>query len=196
MNYINKYFPPISKNLYSELKIDDVGKYSISTPKNADMVSKIIKQYFFDANIIITDAMAGVGGNTLSFSKYFYYVNSIEIENNRFNYLISNLNLYNKTNIICLNCNYLDIMFQIYQDVIFLDPPWGGREYKDFDEISIILDNKTLEEICNDIKTHKLCKMLILKLPLNYNINNFSDRLKDNMKIEYLTKMLIIMFFI
>ena len=38
--------------------------------------------------------------------------------------------------------------------------------------------------------------MLILKLPLNYNIKNFSNKLKNNMKIEYLAKMLIILFFI
>ena len=140
--------------------------------------------------------MAGVGGNTLSFSSFFYYVNAIELETKRFNYLISNLDLYNKTNILCYNGNYLDIMYKIKQDVIFLDPPWGGKSYKDLEEISIMIGNLTLESLCDQIRLEKICKILILKLPLNYNIMNFSNELKNNMEIEKLQKMIIIVFVI
>jgi hypothetical protein len=38
--------------------------------------------------------------------------------------------------------------------------------------------------------------MIILKLPLNYNIENFSDQLKENMQIEQLPKMLVLVFLI
>jgi 16S rRNA G966 N2-methylase RsmD len=194
MNYINKYFPYISKHLYSKLKIDDIGLYSISTPKNADTISKIIKSYFLNKNIVITDAMASVGGNTLSFSNYFYYVNAIEIDSKRFNYLVSNINLYNKNNIICINENYIDIIYKIYQDVIFIDPPWGGKTYKDFETIQLTINDIELETLCYNISKQKICKMLILKLPLNYNTNKFSTELKAIMVKYKLSKMLIIIF--
>ena len=196
INYIYKYFPYISKLKYNKLKIDDVGLYSISTPKNAEIISKIIKKYFFQQNIIITDAMAGVGGNTLSFSSYFYYVNSIEIDENRFNHLVSNISLYDKSNILCIKGDYLNLLYKIHQDVIFIDPPWGGKNYKDFEQISLMVGDKTLEDLCEDIRNNKLCKMIIIKLPLNYNTDNFSIKLKQNIHIETLPKMLIIVFII
>ena len=196
INYIYKYFPFISKPLYNKLQIDDVGLYSISTPKNADIISKIIKKNFLSQNIIVTDAMAGVGGNTLSFASFFYYVNSIEIDTKRFNYLVSNIGLYDKTNVLCIKGDYMDIIYKIYQDVIFIDPPWGGKSYKDFETVSITIGDNTLEDLCEKIRIDKLCKMIILKLPLNYNIENFSDQLKENMQIEQLPKMLVLVFLI
>jgi len=195
-NYVYKYFPYISKEFHNKLKIDDVGLYSISTPKNADIVSKIIKKNFFSQNIIVTDAMAGVGGNTLSFSTFFYYINAIEIDSIRFNYLVSNIALYDKLNILCIKGDYLDLIYKIYQDVIFIDPPWGGKNYKDFETLSLTIGNFTLEDLCEKIRNDKICKMIILKLPLNYNIENFSEKLKEYMQIEVLPKMLVLVFLI
>ena len=170
--------------------------YSISTPKNADIISKLIKKNFFAQNIIITDAMAGVGGNTLSFASNFYYVNAIEIDTRRFNYMVSNLSLYSKDNVLCIKGNYMDLIYQIYQDVIFMDPPWGGKSYKEFEEISLEINGRSLESICEEIRINKLCKMIVLKLPLNYNLDKFSSELKEFKQVEELKKMLIVIFLI
>ena len=94
-----RFFPELDDNkLIEYLKIDDVGEYSISTPDDAKKITKIIIQQLVDMgkdldNIIITDATAGVGGNTISFSKNFKQINAIEIDKDRFNYLIDNINL-------------------------------------------------------------------------------------------------------
>jgi predicted RNA methylase len=196
INYIYKYFPFISKYKYSQLKIDDIGMYSISTPKNADIISKLIKKNFFAQNIIVTDAMAGVGGNTLSFASNFYFVNSIELDVKRFGYLVSNIDLYGKDNVLCIKGNYLDLMHKVYQDVIFMDPPWGGKSYKNFEDISFQLDGRTLESICEEIRIAKLCKMIVLKLPLNYNLDKFGPKIREFMQIEELTKMIVVVFLI
>ena len=194
MNFIYKYFPFINKCKYEDLKIDDIGLYSISTPKNADIISRLIKKHINKENIIITDAMAGVGGNTLSFSSFFYYVISIELDKTRFNYLTSNINVYSKTNILCIQNDYLNIMNKLKQDVIFLDPPWGGRTYKEHETISLTINDIMLEDISEIIRLEKICSLLVLKLPLNYDTSNFSDGLKENMIIDRLPKMLIVLF--
>lgn len=196
MSYVYKYFPYIDKYKYDNLKIDEIGLYSISTPKNADYISKLIRKHIKKENIIITDAMAGVGGNTLSFSSFFYYVISIELDLIRFNYLVSNINLYMKTNTICINGDYMDLLYKIQQDVIFLDPPWGGKTYKEHETITLTINEIPLEEISEMIRKDKLCKLLVLKLPLNYDTCNFSNELKENMIIDKLAKMLIILFII
>ena len=192
MDTTYKYFPYINKTLHNKLRIDEVGLYSISTPKNASIISQLIKKNInYQDNIIITDAMAGVGGNTISFSSYFYIVNSIEIDNIRFEYLVSNIQLYNKENILCLKGNFLDYISKMYQDIIFLDPPWGGKNYKEHEIIKIKIDDKTLEEICIYIIENKVCNVIALKLPLNYDLEEIK-KIKQELIIEKLEKMILL----
>ena len=75
--------------LINELKInnfeyDDIGIYSFSKPKDANIITKIIIAHFIkikkkSRKLIITDTTAGIGGNTISFANKFLRVNSIEI---------------------------------------------------------------------------------------------------------------------
>lgn len=196
VSYLHKYFPSICKEKRSLLKYDDVGLYSISPPKNAYIITSHILRYFKDNNIIVTDAMAGLGGNTLSFANYLYRVNSIEYNEERFKYLVSNVGLYSSANVVCLHANYLNVMYKLQQHVIFLDPPWGGKNYKENEKMIIEINDISLNTICDDIYENKLCMLLLLKLPLNYDIDTFSDKIKNNMHIERLPKILIISVYI
>ena len=79
---LKKLFPQsTNKNIYKQLLIDKESKMYISTNIISNKISYIILNKLNEINIknsnlIITDATAGVGGNTLSFSKYFSKVNS------------------------------------------------------------------------------------------------------------------------
>jgi len=196
ISYLHKYFPYLHKKYRSQLKYDEVGLYSISPPKNADIITTYIMQYYKDTNIVVTDAMSGLGGNVLSFASSLYYVIAIEYDEQRYKHLVSNVSLFNKENVLCLNVDYLTVMRQLKQDVIFLDPPWGGKSYKDTDLMSIDIGGIPFEQICNDIFEEKLCSMLLLKLPLNYDIDSFSDNIKNKIIVERLPKILIIILLI
>jgi predicted RNA methylase len=196
ISYLHKYFPYLNKNKRSQLKYDEIGLYSISPPKNADIITSYILQYYKKTNIVVTDAMSGLGGNVLSFASSLYYVNAIEYDEIRYSHMVSNISLFSKDNVLCINADYLQIMHQLKQDIIFMDPPWGGKSYKDTNLLSIDINGIPFQQICDDIYDTKLCSMLILKLPLNYNINDFSDKIKDKLIIERLPKILIVILLI
>jgi 16S rRNA G966 N2-methylase RsmD len=154
-----------------KIRIDNVGKYSISLPDKSQIITNLIGKYMGTNDIIITDAMACVGGDTLTFSKTFNKVNACELDKTRFEYLKHNMEVFEQKNINYINDNYLSIYDKIIQDVIYIDPPWGGPEYKKKDKIKIKFDDgSSLEDLCDKIIEKKLCKLLVLKLPYNYDL--------------------------
>jgi len=154
-----------------KILIDSVGKYSISLPDKSQVITNLITKHFGSNNLVITDAMACIGGDTLSFSKQFTKVNAIELDTIRFEYLKHNMNLFNCSNIEYYNDNYLHLKDKLKQDVIYIDPPWGGPDYKNKKTVKITIDDKKLEDICDNIIQNKLCKLLVLKLPYNYDLS-------------------------
>jgi 16S rRNA G966 N2-methylase RsmD len=192
-NHIKKLFPNINENLYCKIMIDTVGIYSITKPYEADKISKIIKSIYQKyinntKTITITDATAGVGGNTLSFCKFFDKVNSIEINPHRHIILLNNLKLYENKNYNSYNMNYLNMYKTITQDIIFIDPPWGGKNYKYKKNININLSNNSINDLILLLKDS--CKLIVFKLPLNCNLDDIPPEITKYH--IYINKMLIL----
>lgn len=195
-----RLFPFINDiNKMKELKIDYDSIFYISLRHDAEIITETIKKYFpLNENecfnqLYITDATAGVGGNTISFGKNFKYVNSIEIDNNRFKYLTNNIQVYELLNVNVFNDNCLNILHRLYSDIIFIDPPWGGKDYKLKNNLRLFISNKHIEDVCLDIMIKQLARLVVLKLPLNYDII-FLKSFLTNYKvfIEELDKMIIV----
>ena len=174
-NIIQQIFPKINdlnNELIHALKYDTEGLWSITHPAEATIISKLI-QAEIGYNSRILDATAGIGGNTISFANYFKHVTAIELFQTRFEILKNNVNTFNNTNIELINdscLNHLDGKYDGY----FFDPPWGGPNYKYNSKITIKLGNLTLEEIINKIKKNNN-KPIFLKLPNNYDLNEFNS---------------------
>jgi 16S rRNA G966 N2-methylase RsmD len=167
-------------NDYSLLKKDSEGLWSLTHKKEADKISQII----FDIigyNSTILDATAGVGGNTISFCKYFKKVVAIEKNTERYNLLHDNMKLSHITNLEIINYTCISYLNNSY-DAYFFDPPWGGYDYKKYNELTLTLDNISLINIINLIKT-KHNKLCVFKLPRNYNMKEFNEY---NYKIYYI----------
>lgn len=194
-NKLVKIFPYIEN--INDLQIDEESFLFITNKDVANNISDIIiKNLKCDPNLlIITDATAGVGGNTLSFAKKFKNVNAIEISESRYKYLCNNLNIYNIKNVNTYNCNCLDILTDLNHDIIFIDPPWGGKIYKNFTKLKLTLSDMQIEDIINDLFTKSLdtLKAIVLKMPKNYDLEYFNNIVKYQKKIICLDKMLIIL---
>lgn len=201
---ILRLFPYLeNKELWNKLQIDDDSIHYISIREYAEKISNIIKTHMFNLNfmpneIIITDATAGVGGDSISFAKNFKHVYAIERDNIRANYLKNNTTVYNCNNVTIFNDNCLHIIPQINDhNVIFVDPPWGGIDYKKYSDLRLVLDTESIENLClkwmDQTYMKKIPELIVLKLPKNYDISYFYQTVK-NKKIYYydLKKMIIL----
>lgn len=137
-----------------------------TTDYQARQINKIILKYV-SKNSIITDATSCIGGNSKHFLKDFKYVNVVEKEKTLLDILKTNLsNYYNKQILIC---SYNVIKFMLRQDVIFLDPPWGGNLYKSKKTIDLFIDNVNVIDMINSL--YHYSSVIALKIPNNFNIS-------------------------
>jgi 16S rRNA G966 N2-methylase RsmD len=183
-NKMKKYLFPNEINIdFNKLIVYNVSLYSVTLPKDADFISfnilKTYKEKFKNINPIITDCTSNIGGNILSFSKYFKKVNSIEMNKKNYNALINNCkNVYGRKNIFFYNSDCLEQIKKINQNIIFLDPPWGGIAYSLKDNIQLKLGNNLVENIIDNFFKKKYADLIVLKCPSNINIKNYINLFK------------------
>jgi len=172
---INNLFPVTD---YSKIQYDSEGMYSITNPLEAEEISQLIKLNFTNSNLLnIFDGTGGLGGNTINFSKNFKHVTTCEINNERYNMLINNIEQYNLKNVTKINTDSINYLFENYNkyDVYFFDPPWGGPSYKKHKNLTFKMGNKSLLEIAQFLKNKVSNKILVYKIPFNYNLNEFFE---------------------
>lgn len=177
-----------------EIKYDEIALYSITPHFYAEKITRLIKKNINSQtkDLVISDFCACIGGNTFNFIKYFKKVNCVELDKKRFEYLKYNLSLYKDYKNYCLfNNDCLKVCKEIKQDIIFIDPPWNGKDYKNKEKIDLFLGNKNSFQLCNYFMNH--CNMLVFKIPNNFDMVKI-EKLNYNIK-EYelkLFKLLII----
>jgi hypothetical protein len=183
---LDKLFPETN---YNNLQYDNEGLYSITNYKEADIISSIIKNNFItNNNIKIYDGTGGLGGNTISFSKYFKNVTVVEINKERYNMLINNINQYKLSNVKIINDDSVDFLLKNKNnfDVYFFDPPWGGPDYKKQKQLRFKMGGYDLDVLAEKLDVNKL---LIFKLPFNYDFSEFNN---FNYKLYKINKYFII----
>lgn len=191
-----KIFPYISDvSKISSLKIDSDSLYYISIRSVSNQITNIIKSHINSTNIVITDATAGVGGNTLSFASTFSHVNAVEICKERYDFLCNNVEMYSYKNVQTYNDDYLNLYKNMKQDVVFLDPPWGGSSYKSHTSLRLYISNRLITTICKDLFSNKHCTIIVIKIPVNFDIVHFYEKMLfvcNNMYLYKLKKMNIL----
>jgi len=199
---ILRLFPYLeNKELSGKLLIDDESIHYISVREYAEKISNIIKTHMEQLDIddiIVSDATAGVGGDTISFAKNFYHVYSIEIDKTRVEYLKNNITVYNCDNVTVYNDSCLNVIQTIEDhNVIFVDPPWGGIDYKKYVDLRLFLDIEPIENLCLKWMDQSYMKhvprLIVFKLPKNYDIAYFYKTMKDKKLYYYDLKKMIIL---
>jgi 16S rRNA G966 N2-methylase RsmD len=187
-----------------ELKITDKGLYSISKFYDAQWITDIIITFLKNNNLnplqeSIIDATAGIGGNTINFSKYFSKVYAIEINNIHYDVLNNNINALLIKNVEIYLNNFLTIIdkFSKKSTIFFLDPPWGGNSYKNYKYFNLKIGKLQLYAVLNILYDNNY-KYVILKAPFNLNLSIVYANIKyKNMNVFSNNKknMIIIIFY-
>jgi 16S rRNA G966 N2-methylase RsmD len=188
---------PYTEN-HKNLLYDKEGLYSITPYIEADHISTLILNNFESSsknNLSILDGNGGLGGNSISFSKYFKNITTIELNKSRFEMLKNNVEIYGLSNITIKNCDSINYLFENYEryDIFFFDPPWGGKSYKNYMSLSFMMGEYSLINIVEFIKNNAKNKLIIFKLPFNYNFKEFN---KYNYKLYKIRNYYIIIILI
>jgi 16S rRNA G966 N2-methylase RsmD/SAM-dependent methyltransferase len=160
-------------------RITDLGLKSITRPKDAKIINDYITKKYYELfkkdtkNAVITDAMAGNGGNTFNFSRDFKKVNAIEIDELTAEILEHNIKLYGIRNAVIFQDTFFNVINHVSQNIIYIDPFTGERSGKE-----IIIDGKPLEDIVKDISPYT--DMIVIKASKNVNINGIIPNSVDD----------------
>lgn len=182
------YFRHVPPHIRSQLVMDHEASYSITDQVTADKITRNIREFIHDPNATVTDGTACVGGNTYSFAKSFAKVCAIEIDPMRHAYLAHNMSILGLSNVECVLSDITTEYQRRFQDVIFLDPPWGGPDYKQQQDIQLYLSQKELAEACIEMSLY--CSYIALKVPTNFSVEAFDDRVRNVLeRVDYNTSL-------
>lgn len=195
-------FGDLSHNDLLKIRMDKTSTYSVSDYQTAKEITKIIlKIHGINKNSIIVDGTSCVGGNVISFAKTFKHVYAIEFDKSRSKLLQNNIDVYKLSKKVTVYNGdatklYLDLP---KVDIWFLDPPWGGLDYKKNKQLDLYLSGINISDFCIMLKD--CANYIVLKLPKNFSIDNLKKVLdKQNKKkrhvelskVHNLKKMLIL----
>lgn len=166
---MEEIFPKKEGVDYSQLKVTDEGRYSVTKRRDGEHILQIMSSMVGSLNEkSMTDATACVGGDTINFGLNFREVHSIEYSKENFEALKNNVKVYDLSNVSL----YLGDCTKLYtwaSDVLYIDPPWGGPEYKKLSSVPLFLGETRLDVWLEDVLSGPYRPAWVfLKVPQNY----------------------------
>lgn len=192
------FFPQFSSKFLNKLKFGNDEAYYSATPLyQVFQIKKIFKKLNISTNnSSFVDATANIGASTINFACVFKFkkIISIEINPDTFKILKHNICIFflnfpnNPTKILLFNNSFLNFNFNKF-DFIFIDPPWGGPDYKKKDKVDLFIDNINIKKIVS--KLFFFFNFIFLKVPINFNFFYFKYKYfpitsKNKSKISWL----------
>lgn len=167
-----KYFHETKGVNINDIKITVQGEYSISNTKASDKLVYLIKKYFKSDDLVITDGTGNNGSDTIALGLNFKHVNSIELDPINFSVLENNVKqVYRLDNVELFSGDSIQVISTLKQDVIYLDAPWGGRDYGKESRLGLFLGKYEISDIYNKFKSNT--KLFVFKVPKNYDFTHF-----------------------
>lgn len=156
-----------------DIQLTEEGVYSYTKREDGDRTIQFLKRFMNPSKLSILDGTGNIGGDTILFGLHFDTVHSIEIDPENFKALTHNVGLYKLTNVHLHEGDTTMIYAEYPSDVLYLDPPWGGPDYKEKKNLDLWLGSHRVDLFLRDSILAKDAlwnpKWIVLKLPFNYN---------------------------
>ena len=163
--------------------MDHEATYSVTDEVTADEITKIILSLEdVHSNTTIVDGTACIGGNLLSFARSFRgTVVGIEFDKGRCDMLRHNVGLYRghgllvSGNLDIRAGNFVRLLRSglltgLGACVVFLDPPFGGLNYKDAKSCELRLADLELAQVAALCLKSPACLYCVVKVPFNVSV--------------------------
>lgn len=169
---------------YSKMDAAESSKYSSDLPHQVDQLVKFIGKIepkFVDKTqkLHILDGTAHVGSFSLCWAALFrkQKITSVEINKDIYARLkknTKNLGLSEQVEVINSDINdYIEATNEVKKyDFIYLDPPWGGPNYRFKKGVMLYLGKKTVVEVILEIFKKRLTEQIFLKVPINFDFQS------------------------
>jgi len=181
------FFPIVNEDKLKQLKLTEEGKYSITRPAQGYQIANIIKKYIPNStNYSFLDGTAGMGGDLYYIAPLFKYAVGIEKNAEHSQITNSNLTVLEVKNVKIRNMSIIDYLSEDSKefnedfpsktiDVLWIDPPWGGPDYKKYKELDLFLDGKNINQFVKSWLDNGIAKIIFIKAPANYNMNSITN---------------------
>lgn len=170
---MEKFFPKLGKTDLSKLRITPEGEYSVSRPKEAKQILDLVVQSIRPhkpRDLTVLDLTSNVGGDTIHFATKFGKVIGLEWNPDNFKVLKHNIATYGLQNVEIHNTDSTKSFPKYKADVVIVDPPWGGPQYKEKKNLNLFLGDMNLFDLLNKLSTKKgwKPKFVVAKVPFNF----------------------------
>jgi DNA-directed RNA polymerase II subunit RPB2 len=183
-------FKGLPMKFIKKIQLDLEALYSITKYSYANKISKfIMKLPGIDHTSTILECMSCVGGNSISFLEYFSNSIFVEKDPDKTSMLINNVQNYkeySKKQLGDYSIINNDILKVIQNkehefirngcDVVFVDPPWGGTNYKHSKKLKIKIGQYSLAEFVALFRN--ITRYVVFKLPFNYDMKHLHKSLQ------------------
>lgn len=177
----NKHFKEAQFD-YKLLKAVDSTWYSTEHPHHFTQIDRIISDAVdTKQDLKVLDGTAHIGGFSLNWavSHPNHVIDAVEIDSETHEALVHNikaLKLEKQITAVQADVNkYIAKNCKSGQyDFVYLDPPWGGTQYKIQKEMRLSLGGRDVSLIVKDILDRGIAPRVILKIPNNFNRHTIS----------------------
>lgn len=177
------------------IKVTEEGAYSYTKRADGDKTIEFLRDHLGSLKkYTIMDGTGNIGGDTILFGLHFKEVQSIELDEDNFEALKHNVGLYGLENVHLHHGNTMKIFKDFPVNILYLDPPWGGPDYKLKKQLDLYLgQGKEKQRLDLFLRDEVLApatrpsdlapapankwrpEYIVLKLPFNYNMYRLKD---------------------
>ena len=197
---VDALFPNLPYAVRSQLRLDSVAAYSVAHQAVADLSRELLVRvsgcYFGDhvgapksgaaeagmVDLAVTDATACAGGLVLSLMLRFRVLNAVEVDADRVEDLRHNVQLVLDAGgaagagVTTHFSDYNAVACTLRQDILVIDPPWGGAAYSALPQP--LADLKLGDQWLSQVTAHALsyhAPIVLLRLPSKFDCKAFAD---------------------